>query len=531
MVNHLLKLEMLHCLDKKYFIWIILFLSSFSVYSQITSREDKDLFSEADKAFYVADYINAIKMYKLLLPKDTANNELNFKLGVCHFELKKFRKKSLGYFLKVNTNQFPEALYYLGLLSHSNKNFLDAIAYYNKYKAMGGRLDHEDKEVDDLIEKCYTARFYETSINRSVQIDNLGGNLNSEYPEYAPLIPADESFLLFTSRRKNAVFPQVDAYEDYYEDVYISQRTNGIWQPPVLMDTSINTSVHDAGAGLSANGEKLLLYRTSTDLMSGNIFESNLIDGKWSHPIMLGGNVNTADFLESSACYSKDNDLVVYSSNKPGGFGGLDLYMVRKLDNGNWGESFNLGPKINTEYNEDSPFIDPSGLILYFSSEGHKNMGGYDVFKTNFVEDGSFSEPDNLGSPINTVNDDIFFVMNTDGSTAYMSSQREDGFGMQDLYSVTFLDNTSNLKAYSIHLFDADSIIKNKNISIIVKEKRQIAGVFKSNFETGKVLILYNPEKKCDLFIEVNGYESIKIDDFVFGKENELKFSLKRAKQ
>jgi hypothetical protein len=523
---------MLLCLDKKILFFLVVIFSSTSVViGQINSNADKKLFSEADKAFYEADYLTATKIYEYLLPKDTANSELNYKIGVCKFELKKYRKYARKYFEKVEVALFPEANYYLGLINHTSKDFQKAISCFNKYKNSKGNLERELKEVEDLIEKCYTARYYETSINNSILIENLGKSINTEYPEYSPLVPADEKFILFTSRRKNDVHLQIDAYEDFYEDIYISQKKENEWQLPTLLDTSINTSVHDACTGLSADGEKLLLFRTSKDLMSGDIYESSLINGQWSNPQILGSNVNSNGNIESSACYSKDNDLIVFSSNRIGGYGGLDLYMVRKLDNGNWGEPFNLGPQINTEYNEDAPFLDPLGTTLYFSSQGHKNMGGYDVFKTPFFENGKFVEPENMGTPINTVNDDIFFVLNADGSKGYLSSERDDSYGSQDIYCATFLENTSQIKPYNLRIFDTEVPLNNIEILVTVKEKRKLLGVYKSNFQSGKVLILINPDNKYDVTVQVNGFETLQLDSYSFGAESDINLSVKKLKK
>ena len=523
---------MLHYLDRKtLLLFFVLLYSALCAIGQINSSQNKKLFSEADKAFYEADYLNASKIYEKLLPIDSLNSELNFKIGVCKFELKKYRKFSRKYFEKVEISHYPETNYYLGLLNHSSKEYQKAITCFNKYKNSKGNLDHDSKEIEDLIEKCYTARYFETSINSSILIENMGNKINTEYPEYAPLIPADEKFILYTSRRKNDVHPQMDAYEDYYEDIYISQKNNNEWQIPSLLDTTINTSVHDACTGLSADGEKLLIFRTSKDLMSGDIYESKLVENKWSTPLILDANVNSNGNIESSACYSRDNNLIIFSSNRPGGFGGLDLYLVRKLDNGIWGQPFNLGPEINTEYNEDAPFLDPVGTTLYFSSQGHKNTGGYDVFKTPFFENGKFAAPENMGTPIKTVNDDIFFVLNADGSKGYLSSEREDGFGSQDIYMVTFLENTAQIKPYNIRVFANDSIINNTEIIVTIKEKRSLQGVYKSNYQTGKVLVLIKPKKKFDVSIKVSGFETLTMENYSFGEESDINFNLKKLKK
>ena len=532
MVKNLEKAEMLHYCDRKYLLLASLMLIALPYFGQSSSHLDKKQFFEADKAFEESDYLTAMTIYEKLYLQDSTNSEVNYKLGVCKFELKNFRNKAKKNFDKVVRKDYPETNYYLGLLNHSLGKFDIARECFTQYQNYKGEKEHTNKEINDLAIKCYNAEYLESTSNNFIEIENLGSKINTEYPEYAPLIPADEKFMLFTSRRKNNVWPQKDINGEYYEDIYMSEKKNNAWQTPVMLDTVINTAVHDACTGLSANGEKMLMYRTSKDLKSGDIYSSDFVNGKWSKPSILSTTVNSQDYLESSACYSADGNIIFFSSNRPGGYGGMDLYMARKLDNGKWGEPFNLGPNINTEYNEDAPFIDPEGSTLYFSSQGHKNMGGYDVFKSTFNEAGVFTESENLGCPINTVNDDIFFVINTDGSVGYLSSEREGGFGSQDIYSVYFGDNVKQLQAFDIHVHDdADVLINKVEITLLDTHTKKETGYYKSNWDTGKILIISNPRQKYNVMIEAKGYKTKIIEDYSFNAGNDLIFKLSTANQ
>ncbi len=496
--------------------------------AQLSVRESKKLFFKADKAFEFGNYLEALNMYNTLYPNDSTNFELNYKIGVCSFEIKKYRKSALKYFEKTSITDFPEANYYLGRLYHLQRNYEKAITYYSKYKNVKGEVEHSRKEINDLIAKCNTAKLMELKEDHTLQIKNLGDTINTEYPEYAPLVPAQENFMFFTSRRKNEIHIEKDAVGDYFEDIYFSERKDKKWLQPKMLDTAINTSVHDAGTGLSADGEKLLLFRTSKDLKSGDIYESNFINQNWTPPTILGTIVNDPEYLETSACYSPDGNTIFFSSNRPGGFGGKDLYSVKKLPNGNWGTPFNLGASINTEYNEDAPFVHPVGNILFFSSEGHENMGGYDIFKSSFDETSKFDPPENLGCPVNTVDDDIFFVLNTDASIGYLSSEREGGFGSQDIYSVYFPINNIPLNAYTIHVFDeSGKIINNVGILLTDMTKKTIYGVYKSNQNTGKILVISPPEVSYLITIQAEGYEPF-ISNTTFGTNNELVFKLRK---
>lgn len=494
------------------------------------SSADKDFFSLGDKLFYEGEFLKAIDMYERIYSKDTANAELNYKMGVCNFEIKKFRKKALMYFQRVKSPDFPEANYYLGVLYHARRDYANALSSFAQYKNTPPRieLDHTAKEVDELIEKCYTARLFEMSADPGVKVENLGSSINSEYADYSPVIPANESFLMFTSRRKNDVHTLLDTYGDYFEDIYMSTSANGSFQKAVPFDTVINSSVHDACSGLSMNGESLLFFRTSSDMMSGDVYETVKDNNTWLSPTKFGSQINSPYEIEPSACYSPENDFIIFSSNRYGGFGGFDLYITRKDDAGNWGEAVNLGPIINTPYNEDAPFISALGDKLYFSSQGHKNMGGYDVFVVELVKNGKFKEPQNLGYPINSVNDDIFFVMSADNSHAFFSTEREDGMGMQDIYKVIFAEKKP-VNVYDVFAFDnADSKLGYFAFKIEEVDKPNEIKVYKPNSTSGKITLAVDISKTYNVSVESFGHESVRIPEYKFASEKELKFTLKK---
>ncbi len=516
-----------------YLIFLVCFIKTTSFVAQINSREDKKLFFKADNAFDSGNYFEALKMYKSLYAIDSTNDELNYKLGVCYFQLKKYRYESKRHFEKTSSLSFPETNYYLGLLNHLSTNFPAAINYFHEYiKHSRDNNEHSAKEIEYLVEKCHVAALLVANPDKTIKIENLGATINTEYAEYAPLIPAEENFIVFTSRRKNLIYQNTDVMGDYFEDMYVSQKNGKDWLQPLMLDTSVNKTYHDAGTGLSADGEKLLSYHTSPDLIRGHIYESKLQDGKWTLPLFLQANVNSEEYIETSACYSPDGEMIFFSSNRPGGYGGKDLYAVKKAPNGNWAMPFNLGSTINTKYNEDAPFVHPSDNVLFFSSEGHKNMGGYDIFKSTYDEHGKFTSPENLNYPINGVDDDIFFVLSTDASTGYFSTMRPGGFGSYDIYSVFFPDNNIPLNVYNIHVKDEEgNIIKNVEIRLTDRSKKEIFGEYNSNKETGKIIVISKPEKLFRITIESNGYEPLILNSVLLDKETSLTFNLTKKRQ
>lgn len=522
---------MLHFFVRKNTIILVMFIVSMPMMAQLTSHENKKMMTKADNAVDYGDFLTALKIYEQLYIVDSTNNDLNYKLGICDFEIKKFRLESKKYFEKLPVSSYPESNYYLGVLYHFSRDYNKAIACYSQYKKYKGEKEHSIKEIDDLIDKSNTAMLFEARADKTIQIENIGNTVNTEYAEYAPLISEEENFMMFTSRRKNPVYQQKDPLGDYFEDIYITRKVADVWQTPEMLDTSINTPLHDACTGLSADGEKLLIYRTSKDLRSGDIYESFFKNEKWSRPSMLGPNVNSPNYAETSACYSPNGDIIFFSSDRPGGYGGKDLYSVKKLPNGKWSEPLNLGPNINTEYNEDAPFVHPTGNTLYFSSEGHKNMGGYDVFKSSFDEAGNFTTPENLGYPINTADDDIFFVLNTSASRGYLSSERAGGYGSQDIYQVNFSANSLPLNVYNICVFDySDTLINDVEIVLTDLVAMKVFGVYKSNERTGKILIIAEPTKEYQITIQSDGFEPF-ITNSVFNVDNYITYKLIKKKK
>ncbi len=510
---------------------ILFFFFIFKGDAQTLTKAEKKDKAKADLLFESGDYLNASNYYLVLFKKDSLDEEFNYKIGVCYFELKRFRKNAINYFSKTSLKRYPETYFYLGRLNHISEKYELAIENYKMYLKMNRAGEYSESEINFFINKSKTAQELQKQMDNTVVITNLGENINTEFSEYSPLIPADESFLLFTSRRKNEVWKNKDPNGDYFEDIYISYKKNNEWTSPQLLDTNVNTSLHDACTGLSADGEKLLVYKTNKDLYSGGIYESNIIENKWSTPKIMDNKVNSLGNLETSACYSPDGEIIIFSSNRKGGYGGMDLYMIKKTPTGEWSEAKNLGPTINTEYNEDAPFIHPLGKTLYFSSEGHLNMGGYDVFKSNFNEYSDFTPPENLGCPINTADDDIFFVMNTNANMGYFSSDRNGGIGLQDIYSVTFPNENSLYNVYNIHVVDQnDSTIKNVDVTLIDLTKKTVHGVYKSNKNTGKILVISKNTSEFKIMIESKGY-SVYSNNILFKDENDLVFKLKKTEQ
>lgn len=488
----------------KIFFSSILIFSSGNSFCQKTAKQN---IREGDLNFYSNDFANARRYYSAAWKLDSSDAQLAFKLGVSMYNLKKYKAESLRCFEKANKGKEPETKFYLGNLYHLNGKFQEAINNFTDY-TNGEKKNFSDAEIKTLIEKSKTAMEM-TAHPVNVKIENMGATINSEYADYVPVISADESELIFTSRRAGSTGGQLDANGEFFEDIYVSYKKNGEWISPAGI-SELNTPTHDACVGLSPDGELLFLYKPSKDFLSGDLYFSSYAGKEWIAPIKLNPPVNTDDFVESSASLSADGNTLYFSSDRPGGFGKKDIYRVTKLSNGEWSKPMNLGATINTADDDDAPFIHPDGKILYFSSKGHKNMGGYDIFKTTYnKEENKWSEPENLGYPINTTDDDIFFVLSVDGKRGYFSSVRKEGFGESDIYMISFPEEDLNLSVMKAMVLSADSV-KPLNARIIVKETEteKLQGIYSTNPLTGKFIMILTPGKNYSMTIESAGFNS-----------------------
>ncbi|MBL4657546.1 MAG: PD40 domain-containing protein, partial [Flavobacteriales bacterium] len=361
----------------------------------------------------------------------------------CHLALRSINE-ALEYFEKAfKLDNYLNGIHLsLGQAYHLKGDLDKAVEEYNKYKAT---LSASQLEKDDVVFFLGQCEYAKTLMDKPVKvtIKNMGSNINSEYPDYAPSVTLDGKTVIFTSRRSDTKGKGRDNYDHgFFEDVYTSNydESSSSWSVAEGIQGRINTVFHDASMSISPDGTEIYVYKNApTTTKSGDIYVSKKgSTGKWSKPKgMPGKSINTS-YFESSACLSADGNMLYFvSERKKGGFGHGDIYSVKRISRKEWGEAKNLGPVINTEQDEIGVFIHPDGKTLFFSSKGHNCIGGYDIFRTVFT-DGTWSKPENLGYPINTAGDDIHFVMTTDNQTGYYSSLRPEGFGEKDIYEINF---------------------------------------------------------------------------------------------
>ena len=498
---------------------VLVLLSIFSLMSLIQAQtiDLKKVIKSADDQFKIQNYYGAEKLYIQAYDQDSLNKEVNFKLGVCKYEMKDYLAAE-QLFIKSSSAVSLEIFRYKAAIAHASQKFKKAINYYNAYKIIKGEKDLTNEEVNALIAKSIYA---EDAISspRNVSIVNVGATINTAFDEYVPLISADEELMVFTSRRPGNTGGNMDPNS--------TKNTGNGWQKPTPLNTSINTATNDACAGLSADGNLLLFFRTNADLISGDLYECRMGLDDWEKPTKLPSAINS-NAIESSASITVTEKVLYFSSDRDGGFGGKDIYKVERLPNGSWGKAQNLGPTINTAYDEDAPFIHSDGKTLYFSSTGHQNMGGYDIFKTIKSETGEWTNPENVGYPINTVTDDIFFVLAANGRTGYYSSSQDGGYGGQDIYKVNLKDQYEKLHVLKGIVYnESGEIPLSAKITLIENETASIQGIYKSKDGSGKFIMLVQPDKTYSYVIQADGYHP-KTEELMFDikKSEPMKFTL-----
>lgn len=513
----------------------------------------KDALKEALNDIKIGDdyYEMGFGYYPMALPNymkayafNPNNAFLNYKIGECYLAGDE-KQKSIRYYqkaIKLNYKVSPDIHYKLGRSFHINYRFDEAIEEYETYRKNLSPEDAREKTetISKLIRECNTAK---ELIKDSVRvfIDNVS-DLNSEFPEYGAVITADESSVVFTSRRPGSFGDKVDEFNLYYEDIYTSKKVNGVWQKPVNLGEPINTKDHDAVLGISPDGQKLFLYYGKS---GGDIMVSNKEGELWTKPEVLAKTINSSLGNENSASFSFDNRTIYYTSDNTDGVenhGQHDIFKVSRDAKGKWGKPVNLGAIVNSTYDEADVFMHPDGRTLYFASNGHNSMGGYDIFKTTLKDDGEWTKPENIGYPINTPLDDRFFVVAGNGRRAYYASAKEGGKGKHDIYLITFLgpekqlinsseDNliasqigavkekpvfeevveirTSRLTIVKGSVFDGfsePSVPLEADIDIADNQTGQVISTIKSNAATGQFLLTLPSGKDYGIAVKKEGY-------------------------
>jgi len=498
------------------------------------------------------NYRGALQEYLLAHKFNPKSADLNYKIAICYDNIDKYKMEK--YFVaayQLKPTVVPEIRFYLGCCHHLKGNWQKAIDEYNAFgSSASNELINLKKSATKRIQECRSGEKLSKEKSR-VWIDNLGKSINTKYPDYAPVISADEAIMIFTARRPDE---EMSPFGGYFEDLYESERIGGAWTKSKTIGKPVNVEgQHDATIGLSPDGHTLFVYNDNKG--NGDILISTDENGAWSKPVRLGKNINTKDYHEPDASLSFDGKTLYFTSNKPGGLGGHDIYKSSwDEDKERWGESVNLGNVLNTVYEERSIFIHPDGETMYFASKGHNTIGGYDLFYSK-LKNGEWQKPINFGYPLNTPHDDVQLVVAGNGRYGYYSSYKAGGYGEKDIYLITFLgpeklpilSNEDNLIASiaepikekfvepeviqeGANMAILTGIIRDEktqkplkaNIVLIDNEENKIIAEFTSDAVTGKYLVSLPGGKNYGIAVKRDGY-LFHSENFVIPQESGFK--------
>ncbi len=444
------------------------------------------------------NFVMALPIYLACVKKEPGNYEYNFRLGMCYLNTNSNKKEAVKYmeFCTKQPKADAEAWLMLGQAYHHAHRWDDAITAYNSYKL---KADKEGKLRADLyIQQCSNAKVLVKS-PLDVSFESLGKEVNSEFPDYYPFVTQDESMLCFTSRRKgNVGAPTVEMDGYYASDIYFSRSLNGVYGKAKNAGAMVNGNYDEQCVGLSADGTWMTVYVDNITTAGEILFSS--YTKSFAKPVAFDGidnNINSG--FETAGSLSPDGNVLFFASDRDGGQGGTDLYMVRKLPNGKWSLAQNLGAVLNTQWGEDFPYMAPDGKTLYFSSEGHNSMGGYDLFYTIWdSENNTFSTPKNIGFPINNTENNMSICYTEANRVAYISTVREGGVGDLDIWRVVFNEVQANyftLITGQITVPDPSVAYADIMISVTKTETQEEYGSYRPNGKSGRYTLALPPGK------------------------------------
>jgi len=458
-------------------ILVIILLNSFILNAQRKSS-DKKLTKEqieqiADESLQLGKFERALVLYKRLLANDVENSKLNFLIGYCYINTDygketsiKYLEKSIDLIKPGNKNNAPiEVFYYLSKAYYINNKFSKAIETLDTSINKIPKYQPQFKEkAKNLKEHCENVLVIIKS-NVNLEIKSII-DINSKYSDYNPLICNSNNEIFYTSRRAINKNSKKNIDGQYDENIYMSNFINNAWQKPEILSNNINTIYHEKACFVSENNSTMIIRRIDKHKGSLYISVKNNV-GKWTIAKKLGQNINTKH-QETHGSLSPNGQTLFFISDRKGTQGGTDIFVSEKLKDGTWGKAKNLGNKINSIFDEETPYLHKNGT-LFFASKGHNSIGGFDIFASTKDSSGNWSEPINMGIPINSVFDDFGYIPNKKGTKAYYSSNKKGGKGESDIFEVVLDTNSRNdyIAVFGELKFKSNQLRKNTRITVI----------------------------------------------------------------
>ncbi len=469
---------------------------------------------------YLADegnYKDAISNFKVLLQNDPKDLDALFNIGLCYLNTSDGADTAVMYLnrgMDILTEDQKSGYFgrEFGMsIGKAYQVLLKPLKAIEIYEDLLVNVPEEDslimKELEYEIQICHNANFF-LQHPVDIHVKNMGPEVNSMYDDHSPLVGVSENELFFTSRRnwmKLSLLPD----GQYAEKIYSVPLSAKNWESARLLKVFFKQNEHEAAASLSPDGDDMVLFRN--DVHGKSLYISHFDGKNWSEPEKLPYPINSFA-QETHGSLSADKSTLFFTSDREGGLGGIDIYMSKKNPDGTWGEPKNLGPNINTEYDEETPMIHYDGRTLYFSSEGHNSMGRLDVFYAQMNPDSTWSRPVNLGYPINTPDDDFFFVPTVNKSHAYYASSKfDDNYGGSDIYEVTFESDDNTELAVIEGQVDEIFGDNMKDVRLLVtrRKDKRLVGDYRPNPTNGKYMMFLEVGYEYEIE-QTNSDESIK---------------------
>ncbi|MGE5419538.1 MAG: OmpA family protein [Chloroflexota bacterium] len=410
---------------------IMMNLCGFSQGVHTSSNKAMKLYTEGRQDYDFLNLSGAEKKFRAAIEADGRFYEAHLMLGDLLSKLRRFSEAAENYraAVKIDSLFYKPIFFNLATAEMMSGDYHRALIHFTTYIRQDGMSEKNKKIASYNISNC---EFAIEALKNPVLFnpESAGPGINTTDDEYWPSITADGGTLIFTRQQVHKENPGL-SQEDFYVSIY----NNNAWQLAVNAGAPLNTRQNEGAQSLSSDGR--YMYFTACDRQGGmgscDLYFSRYYDGKWSQPSNLGPPVNTR-FWESQPSISADGHTLYFSSSRPGGCGGKDIWISHQNEKGVWSKPVNPGYTINTEGDEMSPFIHFDGKTLYFSSDGRIGMGGFDIFRTTLRNDSTWEDPQNLGYPINTYNDETGLIIGADGSKAYFSSIRDKNYGKDIFY-------------------------------------------------------------------------------------------------
>ncbi len=459
---------------------------------------------EAEEAFETGNYFKAIDQYERLIELEPDNEDFQLNLGLSYLRTNIAPKQALTHLQRVE--ELGRTANFLNIeLARAQMYHLDydaAKKYLNKFQENGGVTRKNEDDFYRMIANCDAALDL-VKYPVDVTFLNLGDMINSEYPDYHPFITKDGKTILYTTRRKirPGSKPEFDGY--FPSDIFQTKFEEGRWTEGKKLGDRINTIYDEQTVGITQSGDSMFFYIDHVEEY-GDIYTSTRNSGIYSNPKKMENEVNST-FIESACSISKDGRNLIFSSNRPGGFGGMDIWMVRKSDEGIWGEAKNLGPEINSRFDEDFPTLSMDGSTLYYTSDGHPGMGGFDLyFSTWDVQSTIWTKPQNLGYPINGPGNEKSISFSGNGDKAVITGLHEDRIGDLDIYSLQYHKEIDSDPA--VFLINIPTNQKSPAANIEIRDEfDEVVGEYLPNRITGRYLIAL-PLGKYFIYVDSPGF-------------------------